>query len=234
VLQSLQDIENLHGAMDPIVLTDSDGHSVPNIRWSTQFAQIAGGKYVAGAEPTSTSPSSIRRLSNVYAELGTTMASMIVTFPTVWAHLIGQLLYYMGEDNIVFGSDSMWYGGPQWQIEALWRFQIPESIANKWDYPELTKVAKRKIFGLNSARLYGLPAAPFRYRTGGLSDYAAAPELQPGGTMDTVLRGPGYPTPVVPASSVIPEDRLSKLKSWVDELALGRNDTRRGWIRTTG
>jgi hypothetical protein len=39
-------------------------------------------------------------------ELGTTMASMIVTFPTVWAHLIGQLLYYMGDDNIVFGSDS--------------------------------------------------------------------------------------------------------------------------------
>jgi hypothetical protein len=234
VLQSLQDIENLQGAMEPIVLTDSDGHSVPNIRWSTQFAQIAGGKYMAGAEPSSTSPSSTRRLPNVYAELGTTMASMIVTFPTVWAHLIGQLLYYMGEDNIVFGSDSMWYGGPQWQIEALWRFQIPESIANKWGYPELTNAAKRKIFGLNSARLYGLPPAPFRYRAGGLSDFAAAPELQPGGTMDTVLQGPGYPTPVVPANSLIPRDRLSKLKGWADELALGRNDTRRGWIRTTG
>ncbi|HEX9476404.1 MAG TPA: hypothetical protein VGA41_07090, partial [Candidatus Dormibacteraeota bacterium] len=81
VLQSLQDIENLPGAMPPTTLTDSRGHTVPNIRWSTQFAQIAGGRYVAGAEPTSTSPSSRRRLPNVYAELGTTMASMIVTFP---------------------------------------------------------------------------------------------------------------------------------------------------------
>jgi predicted TIM-barrel fold metal-dependent hydrolase len=230
VLQSLQDIENRAGAMDPTMLTDSDGHSVPNIRWSTQLAQIAAGKYVAGAEPTSTSPSSTRRLRNIYAELGTTMASMIVTFPTVWAHLIGQLLYYMGEDNIVFGSDSLWYGGPQWQIEALWRFQIPESIADKWDYPELTRAAKRKILGLNSARLYGLPAATFRYGQGGLGAYTAAPELQPGGAMDSVLRGVGYPTPVVPVGS-LPEDRLSRLRKWADELALGRNNTRRGWIR---
>jgi predicted TIM-barrel fold metal-dependent hydrolase len=230
VLQSLQDIENLAGAMDPITLTDSHGHSVPNIRWSTQFAQIAGGKYVEGAEPTSTSPSSTRRLRNIYAELGTTMASMIVTFPTVWAHFIGQLLYYMGEDNIVFGSDSLWYGGPQWQIEALWRFQIPESIADKWDYPELTRAAKRKILGLNSARLYGLPVATFRYGQGNLGAYATAPELQPGGAIDNVLQGVGYPTPVVPVSS-LPEDRLSRLKRWADELALGRSDTRRGFIR---
>ena len=94
-LQALLDIENKPGSMSPTVLVDSDGRAFPNIRWSTQFAQIAGGKYVAGAEPSSTSPSSFKRLRNIYAELGTTMASMIVTFPTVWAHLIGQLLYYM-------------------------------------------------------------------------------------------------------------------------------------------
>jgi hypothetical protein len=231
-LQSLLDIANMPGAMAPTTLTDSDGHTVPNIRWSTQLAQIAGGKYVAGAEPTSKSPSSTRRLPNVYAELGTTMASMIVTFPTVWAHLIGQLLHYMGENNIVFGSDSLWYGGPQWQIEALWRFQIPDSIAERWNYPQLTNAAKRKILGLNSARLYGLPVATVRYGQGNLAGYGAAPELQPGGAMDNVLMGPGYPTPIVPASSM-PEDRLSRLKRWADDLALGRNNTRRGWIRTT-
>jgi len=42
---------------------------------------------------------------------GPTFASMVVTFPTVLAHLLGQLLYYMGADHIVFGSDSPWYGG---------------------------------------------------------------------------------------------------------------------------
>jgi len=69
------------------------------------------GQVRRGREPTSASPSSRHPLPNIYAELGTTMASMIVTFPTVWAHLIGQLLYYMGDENIVFGSDSLWYGG---------------------------------------------------------------------------------------------------------------------------
>ena len=155
-LQSLLDIQNEPGSMAPTTLTDRDGHTVPNIRWSTQFAQIAGGKYVAGAEPTSTSPSSPFRLPNVYAELGTTMASMVTIFPTVFAHLIGQQLYYMGSEHIVFGSDSLWYGGPQWQIEALWRFQIPERIQEKWHYPALTEWDKRNILGLNSARLYGL------------------------------------------------------------------------------
>jgi hypothetical protein len=231
VLQALQDIENLPGAMPPTLLTDSDGHAVPNIRWSTQFAQIAAGKYVAGAEPTSMSPSSTRRLRNLYAELGTTMASMIVTFPTVWAHLIGQLLYYIGPQNIVFGSDSLWYGGPQWQIEALWRSRIPDDIRDRWDYPQLTEGAKRQILGLNSARLYGLAPATPRYVDGDLPSYATAPEVQAGGRMDVVLRGPGFPEPVQ-AASLLPEDRFAKVKREADEMAYGRSHTRFGWIRS--
>ena len=159
------------------------------------------------------------------------MASMIVTFPTVFAHLIGQLLHYMGEDHIVYGSDSIWYGGPQWQIEAFWRFQIPESIRQKWGYPQLTERAKRKILGLNSAELYGLPAGQRHYRQGGLPNFATAPALQPGGRLDVALTGVGYPTPVVPAN-MLANDRFSKIKSWADEMKLGRSDSRNGWIRT--
>jgi uncharacterized protein len=234
VLQSLQDIENLPGSMSPTVLVDTDGHAVPNIRWSTQFAQIAGGKYVAGAEPFSTSPSSRTRLPNVYAELGTTMASMIVTFPTVWAHLIGQLLYYMGPNNILFGSDSMWYGGPQWQIEALWRSQIPDNIRQTWGYPQLTDDIKRQILGLNSARLYGLSPATSQYTTGGLPNYISAPELQPGGRMDTVLRGVGYPEPVTPVGLLRTNDRFAKVRQQADEMKLARSNVRHGWMRSDG
>jgi uncharacterized protein len=231
VLQALQDIEGL------VLLRDSHGHSVPNIRWSTQFAQIAGGKYEAGAEPSSTSPSSRHPLRNVYAELGTTMASMIVTFPTVWAHLIGQLLHYMGSDNIVFGSDSLWYGGPQWQIDALWRFQIPSQIQDKWKYPSLDEHAKRKILGLNSARLYGLESSEMRavgghgssYKQGNLAQYALA--MTPGSPIDNVLNGPGYPTPIMPAN-LLPDDNFSKMKKQYAEMELGRSNTRFGWLRT--
>jgi hypothetical protein len=111
---------------------------VPDIEWTSQFAQLA--------EP----------YPNVYGELGHTFASSIITFPTVWAHIIGQLLIFLGEDRIVFGSDCIWYGAPQWQLEAFWRFQIPEELQARWDYPRITERAKRKILGLNSARLYGI------------------------------------------------------------------------------
>jgi predicted TIM-barrel fold metal-dependent hydrolase len=236
VLQSLQDIENEAGAMPPTTLTDSDGHTVPNIRWSTQFAQIAGGKYVAGAEPTSTSPSSPVRLRNLYAELGTTMASMIVTFPTVWSHLIGQLMYYMGSDHIVFGSDSLWYGGPQWQIEALWRYQIPDELAEQYNYPQLTEHDKRKILGLNSARHYGLFGRDARavgtpgsgYRRGNLANYANF--MQPGSPIDTVLQGVGYPTPVKPVN-IIPNDNFTRLKKERAASGAGRSNARLGWMR---
>jgi len=231
-LQALLDIEKRPGAQEPTMLRDSDGRVFPNIRWTTQFAQIAAGKYVAGAEPTSNSPSSHHRLRNLYAELGTTMASMIVTFPTVFAHTMGQLLHYMGEDHIVFGSDSVWYGGPQWQIEAFWRFQIPEKLRRRWGYPAITERAKRKILGLNSARLYGLPTDDRFYRQGGLSHFARAPELQPGGRVDAALTGVGYPTPIVPSDSLMPHDRFSQIKSWADEMKLARSNTREGWIRT--
>jgi predicted TIM-barrel fold metal-dependent hydrolase len=242
VLQSLQDIENQAGAMAPTTLRDRDGHRVPNIRWSTQFAQIAAGKYVAGAEPTSLSPSSPRRLRNIYAELGTTMASMIVTFPTVWAHLIGQLLYYMGEDNIVFGSDSLWYGGPQWQIDALWRFQMPDDLQRRWGYPEVTEKAKRKILGLNSARLYGIKVPEHEhercddddrsaFRQGNLANYAV--HMQTGSPIDTALRGIGYPAQIRPAS-LLPQDNLTKMRKQYAEMGGARNNTRFGWMRTRG
>jgi hypothetical protein len=114
---------------------------VPDILWTTQFA-VDSAPY-----------------RNVYAELGTIFASCVITFPTVCAHILGQLLKFMGEDRIVFGSDSVWYGSPQWQIEALWRFEIPEDMRRQYGYPALTNAARRKILGLNSARLYKIPAA---------------------------------------------------------------------------
>jgi len=155
-----------------------------------------------------------------------------------WLALIGQQLYYMGSEHIVFGSDSLWYGGPQWQIEALWRFQIPERIQEKWHYPALTEWDKRNILGLNSARLYGLhgrQAVPIgepgsAYKTGKLPKYGAL--VQPGSAIDTALQGVGYPTPITKVN-LIPDDNLTKVKA--DYAASGASDTitRRGWIRTT-
>ncbi len=63
----------------------------------------------------------------------------------------------MGEERIVFGSDAVWYGSPQWQIEAFWRFEIPDELREVYGYPKLTKGAKRKILGLNRPGCTGCP-----------------------------------------------------------------------------
>ena len=60
-------------------------------------------------------------VNNVYGELGTSFASSAVTNPRFCAAFLGQLVNRMGPERVVWGSDSVWYGGPQWQIEALRR-----------------------------------------------------------------------------------------------------------------
>jgi hypothetical protein len=99
-------------------------------------------------------------VNNVYAELGTTFASTCVTNPRFCAALVGQVVNLMGPERVVWGTDSVWYGSPQWQIEAMRRLEIPAEIMQKQGW----KIAlggpnsevKQKIFGLNSAHLYGL------------------------------------------------------------------------------
>jgi predicted TIM-barrel fold metal-dependent hydrolase len=92
---------------------------------------------------------------NVYAELGTTWWN-VMRDPTQAAHVLGKLLRYVGQDNVVWGTDCLFYGSPQDQIQALRTFQISERLQDRWGYPRLTKALKAKILGLNGARLYGV------------------------------------------------------------------------------
>jgi hypothetical protein len=76
--------------------------------------------------------------------------------PTQAAHVLGKLLRYVGEDNVVWGTDCLFYGSPQDQIQALRAFKITEEFREKYGYPKLTKELKAKILGQNAARLYGV------------------------------------------------------------------------------
>jgi predicted TIM-barrel fold metal-dependent hydrolase len=94
---------------------------------------------------------------NVYAELGSTWRFLVTAMdPIAQGHVMGKLLLHLGEDRIVWGTDSIWYGTPQPQIEAFRAFQIPQELQDQFGYPALTDTAKRKILGLNSAALYGI------------------------------------------------------------------------------
>jgi predicted TIM-barrel fold metal-dependent hydrolase len=96
-------------------------------------------------------------VDNVYAELGTCFANTSVTHPRLAAAMLGQLINGLGGDKVVWGTDSVWYGSPQWQIEALRRLEMPGDLQEKYGYPELGAAdgsLKNDIFANNAARIY--------------------------------------------------------------------------------
>jgi predicted TIM-barrel fold metal-dependent hydrolase len=95
--------------------------------------------------------------SNVYAELGSTWR-FLMRDPEQAAHAMGKLIKHCGEDNVLWGTDSIWYGSPQDQITAFRTFQISKEFRDKYAYPEITPALRAKIFGLNAAKVYGISA----------------------------------------------------------------------------
>jgi predicted TIM-barrel fold metal-dependent hydrolase len=91
--------------------------------------------------------------SNVYAELGTTWFR-IMREPDQAAHVLGKLLAHLGEENVLWGTDAIWYGSPQPQIDAFRAFTISEEYQERFGYPALTDEVKAKVLGVNGARVY--------------------------------------------------------------------------------
>ena len=94
---------------------------------------------------------------NVYAELGTTWWSLLAR-PEEAAHVLGKLLVAVGPDHVLWGTDSLWYGSPQDQIQAFRAFEISAELQDRYSYPALTPELKRKILGANAAALYDITA----------------------------------------------------------------------------
>jgi predicted TIM-barrel fold metal-dependent hydrolase len=101
--------------------------------------------------------------SNVYAELGSTWR-FLMRDPEQAAHGIGKLLKHVGPDNVLWGTDSIWYGSPQDQIQAFRTFQIAPEFREKHGYPEITPELRAKVFGLNAMKPYGISAEEMKLR----------------------------------------------------------------------
>jgi len=96
-------------------------------------------------------------VSNVYADVGQLFAQTTIAEPRVSAAMIGQLVRGLGVDHVVWGTDAIWTGSPQWQIEALRRLEIPEDMQKQYGFQPLGPAdgpVKNAIFGENNARLY--------------------------------------------------------------------------------
>ncbi len=111
----------------------------------------------------------VGRNANVYAELGSTWRFALRN-PEMAAHIVGKLLKHIGEANVLYGSDCIWYGSPQDQIQAFRSFQISEEFQGTYGYPKMTPELRARIFGLNAAKPYGLDVAEIlkRARNDGL------------------------------------------------------------------
>ena len=98
-------------------------------------------------------------VSNVYAEMGSSFANSCTANPRFAAAALGTWIKGMGVDHVLWGTDSVLYGSPQWQIEAMRRIEIPEDMQAKHGFAPLGAAngpVKNAIFGFNSAGLYNL------------------------------------------------------------------------------
>ena len=120
-------------------------------------------------------------VNNVYGDLGQVFALTAVAQPRLAAALMGMLVKGLGADHVVWGTDAVWTGAPQWQIESLRRLEIPQEMQRKHGFAPLgsaTGEVKSAIFGMNSARLYGIEPTAYANLDDGLAklkrEYLAA------------------------------------------------------------
>jgi len=99
-------------------------------------------------------------VTNIYFELGSTFNQLSAFAPATCLHMLGQMIETAGADHILWGTDCIWSGSPQSQIERLRRLTMTDELRDKYGYPELTAEIKDQILGLNAARLFEIdPAA---------------------------------------------------------------------------
>jgi hypothetical protein len=100
------------------------------------------------------------QIKNIYFELGSTFQQTSARDPVLCMHMLGQMLQTAGPERILWGTDSIWGGSPQSQIQRMRRLKMKPELIEKYKYAELSDEVKNKIFGLNAAKILGIdPAA---------------------------------------------------------------------------
>jgi uncharacterized protein len=156
-------IKNIHVPKGPTVWpldNDSDISDVdkaatdfPDLNFIVEHAglpRIENFCWVATQEP------------NVYVGLSIVIGGLMHARPQFFAKVMGELLFWIGEDKMIFGSDyGIWE--PKWQVEGFVDWEMPDREGFA-DYPRLDAFGKKKILGLNAAKLYGIEV-PSRFQS---------------------------------------------------------------------
>jgi uncharacterized protein len=136
-----------HAALRPAVMFDpsfiAEFERTGRIDWVTDLAEIPA-KF---------------GVRNVWADVGTSFGSAAISHPRLAAGMMATLVKGLGPERVLWGTDAVWYGSPQWQIEAFRRIEVPDDLRQRFGWPALGAAdgpLKSAILGGNSARLYGL------------------------------------------------------------------------------
>jgi uncharacterized protein len=92
---------------------------------------------------------------------------------------MGTMIKGLGADHVCWGTDALWTGAPQWQIEGLRRLEIPEEMQQKYGFKPLGPAdgaVKTAIFGRNVARLYNFEQHAMLHRADRFAEIKAAYE----------------------------------------------------------
>ena len=90
---------------------------------------------------------------NVYGGLAVAMP-FIHSRPGYFAHIISELVFWLGADRLLFASDyAIWH--PKWIIDRFMAFELPLDVQKETGV-NLTLDVKKKILGENAAKLYGI------------------------------------------------------------------------------
>ena len=109
--------------------------------------------------------------TNVYGGLAVALP-FIHSRPGYFAHVISELLFWLGEDKLLFASDyGIWT--PKWIIDKFMAFELPDAVAKETGV-SLSLQAKKKILGLNAARLYDIDIEAQKRKLGIASKAMAA------------------------------------------------------------
>ncbi|MDS0293683.1 amidohydrolase family protein [Halogeometricum luteum] len=118
---------------------------------------------------------------NVYGGLAVA-APMAQNRPRKFGEIMGELLYWLGEDRIIFGSDyALW--NPDWLVETVMNAELTDEQKDEYGI-ELSTDVMKKIMGENVADLYDIDieAKKEQFRADdvteefGLGDHYGAPD----------------------------------------------------------
>jgi predicted TIM-barrel fold metal-dependent hydrolase len=98
------------------------------------------------------------RFPNIYLALSGTV-SLFMIAPVRMQHIMGRLLYEVGNSKLLWGSEAALVGSPEPYLRTFMDLTISDELMDGYGYPQITRADKEAILGQNFARMLGMDLA---------------------------------------------------------------------------